>query len=337
MKFSICVPVYNVEKYIDLCIKSVLNQTYRDFELILVNDGSTDISGEICESYAQRDKRIKVFHKKNEGQIATRMVALSHATGDYIVFLDSDDTLDVLALQILYNVIQKYSVDCVIYNWKRICDGNIIYSNHHALNEIQYIDNKRELYKKILSDNYYNSLCIKCMKRSAYTIQDYSKYFYLRHGEDLLQSLDALAHCENAVFIPDELYNYTINPSSVTQTKNLKNYTIDFTVRERVLEFLKEQDVFTEQDMQDYRVVCVKILIAVIKEICCLDGKWKEKKKLLLNIEKSSYYKTFLFKQSFSRDVIGGSIVIYDLFKRKHYFLLIGIIGTLKKIKLFLK
>ena len=91
MKFSVLVPVYNVEKYLKQCIESVLNQTYQSFELILVDDGSTDNSGAICDEYASKHKFIKVIHKPNGGLLHTRRVSLAHATGDWYVFLDSDD------------------------------------------------------------------------------------------------------------------------------------------------------------------------------------------------------------------------------------------------------
>ena len=88
---SIIVPVYNIEKYIDECIQSVLNQTYTAWELILVDDGSTDNSGNICDEYAKTDTRIKVLHQKNQGVSAARNIALDKAEGDYIMFLDADD------------------------------------------------------------------------------------------------------------------------------------------------------------------------------------------------------------------------------------------------------
>lgn len=94
MKISVIIPVYNVEKYLNQCIDSIIGQTYQDLEIILINDGSTDKSGSICDAYAQRDKRIKVIHKQNEGQASARNHGLSVATGDYISFIDSDDWIE---------------------------------------------------------------------------------------------------------------------------------------------------------------------------------------------------------------------------------------------------
>lgn len=91
MKISIIIPVYNVEKYISECIESILKQTYKDFELLLINDGSTDTSGIICDKYAQLDKRVHVFHKRNEGVSKARNLGIEYATGEWICFIDSDD------------------------------------------------------------------------------------------------------------------------------------------------------------------------------------------------------------------------------------------------------
>lgn len=93
-KLSVVIPVYNAEKYLCLCIESILNQTYSDIELILVNDGSTDLSGKICNVYGERDQRVKVLHKKNEGVIKARFSGAEQATGKYITFVDSDDWIE---------------------------------------------------------------------------------------------------------------------------------------------------------------------------------------------------------------------------------------------------
>ena len=103
-KISIIVPVYNVEPYIRRCIDSILSQTFKDFELILVDDGSPDRCGEICEEYAIRDSRIKVIYKENGGQLSARNRGLDIAQGDYIGFVDSDDWIDEDMYEILYNL-----------------------------------------------------------------------------------------------------------------------------------------------------------------------------------------------------------------------------------------
>ena len=100
IKFSIMTPVYKVEKYLDECVSSVLNQSYENFELILVDDGSPDRSGQMCDAWAAKDKRVKVIHKENGGAVSARCMGIEKAEGDYYMFLDSDDTLRPCALEV---------------------------------------------------------------------------------------------------------------------------------------------------------------------------------------------------------------------------------------------
>ena len=121
---SVIVPVYNVEKYLEKCIESILNQTYKNIEVILINDGSTDKSGEICEELVQRDIRVKVIHKKNEGLSSARNEGIEKAIGEYIAFLDSDDYIIPESYEYLYKLSQKYYADIVSANFKRIDEND---------------------------------------------------------------------------------------------------------------------------------------------------------------------------------------------------------------------
>ena len=125
---SIIVPVYNSEKYLKETIDSILNQTFENFELILINDGSTDHSGEICDEIAQKDKRIKVIHKKNEGICKTRNKGIEVAKGEYIMFADNDDIIEENMLQECYEMIKKHDADMLKFGRKTLYlnDENIL-------------------------------------------------------------------------------------------------------------------------------------------------------------------------------------------------------------------
>lgn len=132
MKVSVIVPIYNVEKYLKRCIDSILSQTFTDFELILVDDGSPDKCGEICDVYARGDTRIKVLHLENGGVSNARNKALDVAQGKYITFCDGDDSWKPFLLEKAYNTMEEYGVDCVLYNYEGIQeDGRRIISNHN--------------------------------------------------------------------------------------------------------------------------------------------------------------------------------------------------------------
>lgn len=102
-KISIIIPIYNVEQYLPQCLDSIINQTYKNLEIILINDGSTDNSGKICDNYAKVDNRIHVFHKKNEGVSSARNLGLEKCTGDFIGFVDPDDFIELNMYELLYN------------------------------------------------------------------------------------------------------------------------------------------------------------------------------------------------------------------------------------------
>lgn len=110
---SVIIPVFNVERYLKRCLDSVINQTYKKLEIILVNDGSTDKSGEICDSYASIDKRVKVIHKKNGGLSDARNVGLLEATGDFVSFIDSDDFIHKDMYKIMYSLMTEKKGDIV--------------------------------------------------------------------------------------------------------------------------------------------------------------------------------------------------------------------------------
>lgn len=329
IKFSICTPVYNVEKYLERCINSVLQQTYRNFELILVDDGSTDTSGEICDSFAKLDSRISVIHKNNEGQIATRARALICATGDYVVFLDSDDSIDCDALEIIYNVISNRSVDCIIYDWRRVSPDYKVVEVERTLNTT-YFQDRRELFNFILSDSKFNSLCLKCIKRDAFETIDYTKYYSIKYGEDLLQSVDILKNCSNGIFIDEALYNYTYNPSSIMSSRTA--YVIcnpNYTVREYVFDLLQREKIFSYDDLQVYKNYCVLLMSNQILNISKLKVKYSDKIKAFESIKNSRYYKEFISVGDYKIDSRAKRF-LYELFKSGRYRLLVFIVRLLK-------
>lgn len=125
-KLSIIIPIYNTEAYLPRCIDSILSQSFTDYELILIDDGSIDNSGAICDNYAQQDNRIKVFHQKNGGLSSARNTGLDHAQGEWIYFVDSDDELKLNGLQTLVDCISD-DVDCVMGGYEQYdLDGNLI-------------------------------------------------------------------------------------------------------------------------------------------------------------------------------------------------------------------
>ena len=219
-RFSVLIPVYNVEKYLDECIKSIINQTYKDYEIIMIDDGSTDRSGTICDSYKSED--VKVFHQTNKGLLLTRRIALKYATGEYCLYVDSDDVLDVNALAILNKAILEYKTDLIIFN--RVLFVNDDINNKIMINpvfennKIFQDQNKKDLYWNFLTTGDLNNLVIKCVKTEIIKSDpiNYNKYQYITLGEDRLQTFHVLDKANRIVYIDKPLYFYRQNENSMT-------------------------------------------------------------------------------------------------------------------------
>lgn len=119
---SVIIPIYNTESYLEQCIQSVINQTYKDLEIILINDGSTDNSGLICQKWKEQDPRIRYIKKENEGQGIARNLGIIRATGEYIIFVDSDDYLDKNLISKVYHYISEQNADICVYAHNGIGD-----------------------------------------------------------------------------------------------------------------------------------------------------------------------------------------------------------------------
>jgi glycosyltransferase involved in cell wall biosynthesis len=204
---SIIVPVYNVEKYLHRCVDSILAQTFSDFELILIDDGSTDKSGTICDTYAKEDSRIKVIHLNNGGVSNARNTGINLAQGDYLMFCDSDDYVEENWCSLLYDVIIQgnkvlpLSGIRFVYNLMKHKKELIkTFPERLSFEKREYF----ETYKKGLS----GSLCNKIYNRRI--IVENSIYFdvNVNRGEDLLFNLSYMGHMDTFVTIPTVTYNY---------------------------------------------------------------------------------------------------------------------------------
>lgn len=210
MKFSVLVPVYNVEKYLPECLESLKNQTYKDFEIILVDDGSTDASGKICDEFKLENQNVIVVHKENAGLISARRVGISYAKGDYCVFCDSDDFMELNALESISKVIDDNDVDLIIYNAYEY-DGIKKTPFFQNVLPSGMIANKNVIYDKIFLSYSLNAIWLKAVRRSIIdSDRDYSKFYRCNFGEDLLQSVPLLKRARSIYYLDRCLYNYRI-------------------------------------------------------------------------------------------------------------------------------
>ena len=255
-KVSVIIPIYNTGKYLPECVDSVRNQTLREIEIILVDDESPDESPELCDEYAQQDERITVVHKKNEGLGYARNSGLDVATGEYVIFIDSDDFILPDMLQTLYETAKKYDAD-------EVRSGVIYYENgcfreRADVKEVAVWQGKEQVREFVLDllgpkpeekrdVKYMMSVCVGIHRRSV--IEEHRVRFTSERktlSEDLIFDLDLFPHMNSIVYLPEYFYNYRMNPSSLTHTFSMEKYmrvhTFMDVVKNRMLSFYEERD-----------------------------------------------------------------------------------------------
>lgn len=216
-KVTVSVPVYNVKPFLAQCLDSLLAQTLRELEIILVDDGSTDGSGAICDDYAARDGRIRVFHKANGGSASARQVALEHASGEYYIVCDSDDWVEPTMYEDMYREAVAQQADIVI------CDNYYNYSDGRQVPAHNYPDDCTPdgLMRGILMRRFTGSTCNKLVRRELFG--HYGLYWEegIDLGEDLFMFLKLLQHPIKVVTLPRAYYHYRRLPSGGSLTNHV--------------------------------------------------------------------------------------------------------------------
>lgn len=220
-KISIIVPVYNVEEYLENCINSILNQTFKDFELILVNDGSTDKSLDICKHYKNIDDRIYIIDKKNGGLSSARNVGLDIAKGEYIAFVDSDDYIHPQMYEILYNVIIKNDADMSLCDFKKVfsLNENLIFydKSNDEFMKIEYLTNIESLHRM----NQNNGVVFVVAWNKLYKRELFNN---LRYKEGIIHEDEYIVHrilyaAKKINYIHKELYFYMQRGGSIMNNR----------------------------------------------------------------------------------------------------------------------
>lgn len=220
--FSVIVPVYNVEEYLPQCIDSIVGQDFKEFELLLVDDGSSDNSGFICDKYKNRNDKVKVFHKENGGASTARNLGLKNAIGDYIIFIDSDDyLLENSFLRKLYQRISLYREDVILYGCKTLLkSGKLITSRGKYSVTIINKHNKKDTLNYLQqSYKFPGAAWIMAVRRSI--IKD-TTFPVGVTGEDYYWVIKILYCSKTIGAINDEAYCYRKRDGSVTSSKNVK-------------------------------------------------------------------------------------------------------------------
>ncbi len=222
---SIIIPVYNLENYIENCLNSVVNQTYRDLEILCIDDGSTDKSAEIIKRFAASDSRVKYFYQDNAGVSAARNKGLDEATGDYIMFVDGDDYLHYQAAEILYRSLVEIDADIVCSHFK------ITESLSEKMTPVESTTPERSSHEDLFTERYNSvagkSACAKIYKTDIARLEKFP--IGITNGEDGYYFVLILNHNPKVFLIDCRLYYYFSRPNStVTSSFSLKRFTMTY-------------------------------------------------------------------------------------------------------------
>ena len=263
-KISVIVPVYNVEPYLAKCVDSILEQSYTNLEVILVNDGSKDSSGSICDDFARKDHRVRVIHKENGGLSSARNVGIEAATGEYISFIDSDDWIEPAAYEHLLELMEKYQV-------KLVCGGNYDVDGRTGKKTLGVCPKREEVVtaeefvgRMFLWDGCDSSVCDKIFHRSLL------ETFRFPEGqvcEDVAITYKIVLGAERAVFSEVPFYNYYHRVGSISRTVEITDNSFHFSRHtQEIYSYIREHHPSIEPQARYLRVKSLSHILLLLEQ-----------------------------------------------------------------------
>lgn len=290
---SIVIPVYNVEDYLERCLNSVILQTYKNIEILLINDGSTDNSLEICKKYANTDNRIKIINQKNKGASSARNKGIECATGKYITFVDSDDWVETNFIEKLYEEIEDNDVIRCQYFVNREQEEIPIQENIKKVEKYSKEQLKKEIIYQFLTGKKMCYIYLLLIKKDILKkINNFNENLYIM--EDTCFYLDLLCNINKIKFIPDNLYHHYYNSESlVTSPKNIKRNM--FNILE-INEYMRNIAIKNNVDKYLRDIDCMHFIIIInhILKFYKAKFKIKELRKILKEISKEKLFKELI-------------------------------------------
>lgn len=337
MFFSVIVPVYNVEKYLPACIESILGQTFSDFEIVLVDDGSPDSCPQICDDYKSKDDRIKVIHKPNGGLASARRAGIQQASGEYVFNLDSDDLIEKDTLECAHKHISETGCDIVSFSYRWVKNGSTVNVTNDGLDEGLYgkDDIERYIYPKLLMDknmghiSYY--LSGKAIKRELVTPHQLNVSEKISLGEDLCCVLPCYLDAKSVYISKKEAYLYTVREDSLSKEFNTKQiFRIEDIINEIRRNDTEKIADFESQLCRYWCFMCFTVLASAAE-----GGYFKSIKALRENII-SSVHSDMIQRARFENISVKSRISVF-LMKKKCYTAAFYFLNLCKKIKKVLK
>ena len=317
-KISMIVPVYNTSKFLKQCLDSIINQTYKNLEIILVNDGSTDNSLEILEEYSKSDDMVMIINKNNGGLSSARNAGIRIATGEYILNVDSDDWLEITACEKLLEKALETKGDIII--------GNIYLE--YPQKRMKWLDLQTEgIYKfeeyfdKYIQENGKNSICNKLIKNDLYKKNNIFHPENISYGEDGSTLLRLVSQAKKIVKISNFIYHYRQNNQSMMYSKNKKIYEYkevveiiyDYYIRNNVLYVEEKKEILYYKFF--YKILFITGYFLTKDEY---KSDWKSLKNCLLLLKKNRYYKFLDYKDRILLNIYIKSIFLGNFIMKKY-------------------
>ena len=320
-RFSIIIPVYQAEKYLKECVESILNQTEQDWEMILIDDGSTDRSPEICDSFAEKYSQIRVLHQKNAGPLLTRCKGYEMANGKYILSMDADDRVSEQALYRIGRAVEQTEVDILVFGYKKIKESGKQTAVSHCMQNKLYCDEqKTELFRELWEKNAFNQVWNKVfrkdfIKNNLHIPENLEK---IKSGDDSIIVTPLLIQAEKIRTIHDELYEYRIVPGSISRCF-VQQKGWDFILsRSYMLEQIQNAGLLTDEVKKDFYMGTYRSMCYIFWQCAGSRGKMEEKRDFFLDMIKQKLYQDSL---DYAKDAAfpGRKQLSLWLFKHKRF------------------
>lgn len=273
---SVIIPVYNTEPYLAKCLDSILAQTFADFEALLIDDGSPDQAGNICDQYARRDTRIRVFHQANAGVSAARQLGLDNARGEYVIHADSDDWVEPQMLQALYAEATRTCADVVICDYLVHENGGVYYFKQ----EPPALD--RDSILRALLGNLHGSCCNKLARRELYSRYGVRFPVGVNFCEDLHTWIQLYLHDVSTAYLPQAFYHYVYRRESLVQGYTPQTYRMRCAFRDEVCRLLPAEGYEAEKRRLRYNALFEGFRHHALPDAKAWRELWREHKRAAL-------------------------------------------------------
>lgn len=319
--FSIIIPVYNMEKYILDTLKSVENQTYVNYEVIIMDDGSTDNTFRLCKDYTKKDSRFRIYQQKNQGPMMARRAGLEKSKGIYCLFLDSDDCYEKKTIKTLYKFIQDNMCDMIIFN-SFSCYKRKIIKNKTVIKQNEIWTSQKALLELLKNSSMY-SLCLKAVKRTVIEAAGQDFYRNINHLEDYLQSLYYIYFSQNIGMLNEYLYKCRRRSDSLSSEKMSVAIIKDIIkVQEEAENFVFQNINITPKDIFNCHVHFLCEFMGYIYSLNQNNSYLKSKISDLKQLRKFDISRQFLSKE-YIRRIAPRNRIRAILFKKRYFCILI--------------